>query len=66
MSDLYSSSVAKFGKSVVKDESKLQVACGENHSAALSLDGRVYTWGLGKTGQLGHDSTETLENPARV
>lgn len=28
----------------------VQVACGENHSAALSVDGRVYTWGLGKYG----------------
>ena len=25
----------------------VQVACGENHSAALTADGRVFTWGRG-------------------
>lgn len=31
----------------------VQVACGENHSAALGLDGRLFTWGRNKYGQLG-------------
>ncbi|WFD04370.1 hypothetical protein MOBT1_003077 [Malassezia obtusa] len=30
-----------------------QVACGENHVLALTLDGRVYSWGLNSTSQLG-------------
>lgn len=30
------------------------VACGANFTAALAASGRVYTWGLGSTGQLGH------------
>eukprot|EP00955_Chlamydomonas_euryale_P056810 356557-Chlamydomonas_euryale.AAC.2 len=29
------------------------VACGDNHSAALTLDGRLFVWGRGKYGQLG-------------
>lgn len=30
-----------------------QVACGENHVLALTLDGRVYSWGLNSMSQLG-------------
>lgn len=30
-----------------------QVACGENHVLALTLDGRVYSWGLNSVSQLG-------------
>ncbi|XP_075998044.1 putative E3 ubiquitin-protein ligase HERC3 [Genypterus blacodes] len=30
-----------------------QVACGSQHSVALTKDGQVYTWGQGPSGQLG-------------
>ncbi|XP_026166477.1 probable E3 ubiquitin-protein ligase HERC3 isoform X2 [Mastacembelus armatus] len=30
-----------------------QVACGSQHSVALTKDGQVYTWGQGSRGQLG-------------
>uniref|UniRef100_A0A4W6EGB5 Uncharacterized protein n=1 Tax=Lates calcarifer TaxID=8187 RepID=A0A4W6EGB5_LATCA len=30
-----------------------QVACGSQHSVALTKDGQVYTWGLDSRGQLG-------------
>lgn len=30
-----------------------QVVCGENHVLALTLDGRVYSWGLNSMSQLG-------------
>ncbi|XP_029290713.1 probable E3 ubiquitin-protein ligase HERC4 isoform X2 [Cottoperca gobio] len=30
-----------------------QVACGSQHSVALTTDGQVYTWGQGSRGQLG-------------
>ena len=30
-----------------------QLACGENHVLALTLDGRVYSWGLNSMSQLG-------------
>ncbi|CAL9098655.1 unnamed protein product [Musa textilis] len=35
-----------------------QVTCGEYHTAAISEDGDVYTWGLGSMGQLGHCSLQ--------
>ncbi|KAL6143646.1 hypothetical protein ACLB2K_054341 [Fragaria x ananassa] len=38
-----------------------QVSCGEYHTAALSEDGEVYTWGLGSMGQLGHCSLQSAD-----
>eukprot|EP00850_Spirogloea_muscicola_P019419 SM000190S04855 [mRNA] locus=s190:46523:47299:- [translate_table: standard] len=42
-----------------------QLACGGYHSAALDRDGRVWTWGHGGHGQLGHGSLASGE-PAVV
>ncbi|XP_020579135.1 ultraviolet-B receptor UVR8 isoform X2 [Phalaenopsis equestris] len=35
-----------------------QVSCGEYHTAAISENGELYTWGLGSMGQLGHCSLQ--------
>lgn len=46
-----------------------QVSCGEYHTAAISENGEVYTWGLGSMGQLGHCSLQSGEKellPRRV
>lgn len=32
----------------------LSVACGGAHTAAVAVDGSVFTWGLNDHGQLGH------------
>ncbi|KAG0464606.1 hypothetical protein HPP92_018770 [Vanilla planifolia] len=32
----------------------IKVSCGEYHTAAISENGELYTWGLGTMGQLGH------------
>lgn len=37
----------------LENERFAQVACGENHVLALTLDGRVYSWGLNSMSQLG-------------
>eukprot|EP00850_Spirogloea_muscicola_P003742 SM000015S01242 [mRNA] locus=s15:773139:784742:- [translate_table: standard] len=44
----------------------VQVAAGESHSAALTADGLVYTWGRGKYGQLGHGVLTNEMKPMRV
>ena len=30
------------------------ISCGSSHSAAISVDGELYTWGQGNYGRLGH------------
>lgn len=44
----------------------VQVDCGEYHSAALSVDGRVWTWGRGKHGQLGNGDRNNSLRPFLV
>ena len=39
------------GKQVV------QVACGSTHSAAVTSEGELYSWGRGNYGRLGHGET---------
>ena len=43
-----------------------QLACGYHHSAAVSKDGMVLTWGRGIFGQLGHGDTENYSLPTPV
>ncbi|GMF36445.1 unnamed protein product [Phytophthora fragariaefolia] len=50
---------------VVRPLMKLQivrVACGGLHSAAITADGEVYTWGCNDDGALGHDEDENVPN----
>ena len=42
-----------------------QVVLGANHSAAITSDGRLYTWGEGACGGLGH-GTENSEPLPRL
>eukprot|EP00252_Welwitschia_mirabilis_P002528 TRINITY_DN12498_c0_g1_i2.p1 TRINITY_DN12498_c0_g1~~TRINITY_DN12498_c0_g1_i2.p1 ORF type:complete len:398 (-),score=71.95 TRINITY_DN12498_c0_g1_i2:131-1324(-) len=44
----------------------VQIACGGFHSLALSDDGKVFTWGHGGQGQLGHGSTHNVKVPQIV
>lgn len=43
-----------------------QVACGRFHSACVAEDGRLYTWGRGASGQLGHGDTNDQATPKEV
>jgi alpha-tubulin suppressor-like RCC1 family protein len=42
------------------------VAAGELHSAAVTVDGDVYTWGDGFCGQLGHGDKRPITTPKQV
>ncbi|XP_075506181.1 PH, RCC1 and FYVE domains-containing protein 1-like isoform X1 [Primulina tabacum] len=42
------------------------VACGENHSCAVTLSGDLYTWGDGRFGILGHGNEVSHWVPKRV
>lgn len=43
-----------------------QVACGPNHSMALTDDGSVYSWGAGDGGRLGHGDDLNREQPTLI
>ncbi|XP_072190174.1 probable E3 ubiquitin-protein ligase HERC4 [Excalfactoria chinensis] len=42
------------------------ISCGADHTAVLSMDGLVYTFGAGGAGQLGHNSTRNELRPRVV
>ncbi|XP_066859846.1 RCC1 domain-containing protein 1 isoform X2 [Anser cygnoides] len=42
------------------------VSCGSRHTAAVTRDGELYTWGWGKYGQLGHGDSTSSDRPRRV
>ncbi|MGH0171437.1 UNVERIFIED_CONTAM: hypothetical protein FKN15_060157 [Acipenser sinensis] len=48
------------GKQVV------HIACGSTYSAAITVDGELYTWGRGNYGRLGHGSSEDQTTPMLV
>jgi len=43
-----------------------QITCGWSHSVALTTKGRVYTWGNGDHGKLGHGSGKKVSTPQMV
>lgn len=44
----------------------VQIAAGEAHCVALSAAGRVFSWGRGKYGQLGHGTYADQHTPKEV
>ncbi|CAD8142128.1 unnamed protein product [Paramecium pentaurelia] len=43
-----------------------QVQMGQNHSALITKDGELYTWGTGNSGQLGHNNDKDYNTPQLV
>lgn len=43
-----------------------QIACGANHTAALTDNGQLYTWGCAVNGRLGHGDEKNLWSPKVV
>ncbi|XP_034951162.1 uncharacterized protein ca [Chelonus insularis] len=44
----------------------VDAVAGQYHSVALSIDGRIFTWGWGIHGQLGHGNTQRKNVPTLV
>ena len=43
------------------------ICCGSGHSAAINVQGALYTWGLGEYGRLGHGATtQSILKPKKV
>lgn len=43
-----------------------QVSCGPFHTCAVSSGGRLFSWGDGLGGKLGHGNCDTCEEPRQV
>ncbi|KAM6569710.1 hypothetical protein CsatB_017695 [Cannabis sativa] len=50
----------------IKNRCIEEIACGSHHVAVLSSKAEVYTWGMGRNGQLGHGDKEDKKNPTLV
>lgn len=50
----------------LKQKKIRDIACGSAHSAAISSQGELYTWGLGEYGRLGHGDNNTLLKPKMI
>jgi alpha-tubulin suppressor-like RCC1 family protein len=44
----------------------IQIACGSEHSMAVTSGGDLYSWGWGEHGNLGHGTTKNQRLPTRV
>lgn len=44
----------------------VDAVAGQYHSVALTTDGRIFTWGWGVYGQLGHGNTDERTTPTLV
>lgn len=44
----------------------VDAVAGQYHSVALTADGRIFTWGWGVHGQLGHGNTDEKTTPSLV
>ncbi|OQR96682.1 hypothetical protein ACHHYP_13804 [Achlya hypogyna] len=44
----------------------VSVACGWDHSLAITKDGSVYSWGSGSNGKLGHGDEDNRDIPTQI
>jgi alpha-tubulin suppressor-like RCC1 family protein len=62
MRDLISNDILEI---FIKEKATL-VSCGFEHCLSLMDNGRVYTWGYGGSGCLGHGDYTSIEAPKMV
>ena len=46
--------------------SVVQIACGDNHSMALTRGGKLFSWGDNQHGQLGHGNLDKIVQPQPI
>eukprot|EP01117_Protostelium_nocturnum_P011166 TRINITY_DN4055_c0_g2_i2.p1 TRINITY_DN4055_c0_g2~~TRINITY_DN4055_c0_g2_i2.p1 ORF type:complete len:958 (+),score=321.19 TRINITY_DN4055_c0_g2_i2:373-3246(+) len=44
----------------------VDIACGDNHTIAVTSQGEVYAWGMNQNGQLGLKDNETRMKPSQI
>jgi len=42
------------------------VSCGAGHTVVCARDGRVFSWGVGQQGQLGHNNLQLVAEPTQI
>lgn len=47
-------------------EKVVDISCGDNYAGAVTEDGKVYTWGFGNEGQLGHGDKSDQFLPRKI
>ncbi|XP_069486625.1 probable E3 ubiquitin-protein ligase HERC6 [Ambystoma mexicanum] len=50
----------------LRDLSVIYISCGDEHTAVLTMDGSVYTFGDDTYGQLGHDPSTKQKGPQKI
>lgn len=50
----------------LQDKEVIDISCGGAHSAAISRSGKLYTWGRGRYGRLGHGNGDDYALPKLV
>ena len=50
----------------IENQQIVQIACGDEHTLALTEQGQVYSWGLNRYGQLGVGNLSSELGPVKV
>lgn len=61
-----SSSQFRVPTSIATSISIKQISCGQSHAGFVTEEGRVYTWGNGENGMLGHGNKQNLSSPKPI
>ena len=54
------------GHEVFAGEALVMISAGSNHTAGVTTDGALWSWGHGFSGQLGHGDREPRQRPERL
>eukprot|EP01022_Parablepharisma_sp_SALTPOND_P019911 TRINITY_DN348_c0_g1_i1.p1 TRINITY_DN348_c0_g1~~TRINITY_DN348_c0_g1_i1.p1 ORF type:complete len:1251 (-),score=130.51 TRINITY_DN348_c0_g1_i1:17517-21269(-) len=51
---------------IIHQHTPIFISAGDSHSACVTASGKLFTWGDGEYGKLGHSNTQTVLSPMRV